>query len=70
MSAVSPQKRYARMDTLRTKELMSQTGVSEVLYVPPYSPDLNPIEHDFANMKRCWQYQHEQPIENIINMYT
>ena len=55
--------------TPRTKALIRKTG-AEVLYLPPYSPDLNPIEHDFANIKKRWQYQHEQPIENIINMYT
>ena len=22
-----------------------------ILFLPPYSPDLNPIEHDFANLK-------------------
>lgn len=55
--------------TLLTKTLITQTG-AQLLYLPPYSPDLNPIEHDFANIKRCWQYKHEQTIENIINMYT
>ena len=40
-----------------------------LLYLPPYSPDLNPIEHDFANIKRCWEYNNQQPLEDIIKMY-
>jgi len=51
--------------TRHTQELISQTG-AEVLYLPPYSADFNPIEHDFSNIKRRWQYQHEESIENII----
>ena len=55
--------------TLRTQTLITQTG-AQLLYLPPYSPDLNPIEHDFANIKRRWQYKHQRTIEDIINMYT
>ena len=54
--------------TLRTAELIATRG-AKLLYLPPYSPDLNPIEHDFANIKKRWEYQHDQPIENIIKMY-
>ena len=35
----------------------------------PYSPDLNPIEKDFANIKRRWQYNAEKSIQEIINAY-
>ena len=54
--------------TQRTHELIAATGAC-LLYLPPYSPDLNPIEHDFANIKRRWQYNHHQTLEDIIQMY-
>jgi transposase len=35
----------------RTRELIQSCG-AEVLYLPPYSPDLNPIENVFAKLKQ------------------
>jgi transposase len=35
----------------RTRELIRSCG-AEVLYLPPYSPDLNPIENVFAKLKQ------------------
>lgn len=35
----------------RTKELIESVGC-EVIFLPPYSPDFNPIEKFWANMKR------------------
>lgn len=35
----------------RTKELIESVGCT-VLYLPPYSPEFNPIEKFWANMKR------------------
>jgi transposase len=35
----------------RIKELIEQRGC-ELLYLPPYSPDLNPIEEAFSKIKR------------------
>lgn len=35
----------------RTKELIESVGC-HILFLPPYSPDLNPIEKFWANMKR------------------
>lgn len=35
----------------RTRELICAVG-AEVLYLPPYSPDLNPIENVFAKIKQ------------------
>ena len=55
--------------TSRTAELIDATG-AKLLYLPPYSPDLNPIEHDFANIKKRWQYNHQQvSLEDIIKLY-
>jgi transposase len=34
----------------RVRELIEQHGC-ELLYLPPYSPDLNPIEEAFAKIK-------------------
>jgi len=36
---------------MRTRELIRACG-AEVLYLPPYSPDLNPIENVFAKIKQ------------------
>ena len=35
----------------KTKELIESVGC-ELVFLPPYSPDLNPIEKFWANMKR------------------
>ena len=44
--------------TCRTRELIEASG-AEVLFLPPYSPDYNPIQHDFANIKRLREYNNE-----------
>jgi transposase len=36
----------------RVREIVEGTGC-ELLYLPPYSPDLNPIEGAFAKLKGC-----------------
>ncbi len=35
----------------RTKELIESVGC-RIIFLPPYSPDLNPIEKFWTNMKR------------------
>ncbi|KJV97531.1 DDE superendonuclease family protein, partial [Orientia tsutsugamushi str. Sido] len=40
----------------KTKELIESVGC-KVIFLPPYSPDLNPIEKFWANMKRCIRHQ-------------
>lgn len=54
--------------TRRTRELIEASG-AEVLFLPPYSPDYNPIEHDFANIKRLREYNADIAIDDVINMY-
>ena len=54
--------------TSRTRELIEASG-AELLFLPPYSPDYNPIEHDFANMKRLREYNADRTIDEVINMY-
>ena len=52
-----------------TARLITQTGAS-LLFLPPYSPELNPIEQDFANIKRRYQYTPETSIDEIIKLYN
>lgn len=40
----------------KTKELIESVGC-KLIYLPPYSPDLNPIEKFWANMKRWIKQQ-------------
>ncbi len=35
----------------RVKELIEEQG-GELLYLPPYSPDFNPIEEAFSKIKK------------------
>ena len=48
----------------KTKELIESVGC-RVIFLPPYSPDLNPIEKFWANMKR-WI---KQKIENFKHLF-
>ena len=52
-----------------TARLIAETGAS-LLFLPPYSPELNPIEQDFANIKRRYQYNPETSIDQIIKLYN
>lgn len=52
-----------------TARLIAQTGAS-LLFLPPYSPELNPIEKDFANIQRRYQYKPETSIDKIIKLYN
>ena len=41
-----------------------------VLFLPPYSPDLNPIEQDFATIKKIRAYDNNNSsLDNIIKSY-
>ena len=54
--------------TPQTKAIIEATGAT-LLYLPPYSPDLNPIEHDFAALKKLRQYNYSQTLDEIVNAY-
>ena len=49
----------------RVKQMCSDAGVI-VVYLPPYSPDFNPIEEFFAElkgfMKRTWDLYEANPV--------
>jgi putative transposase len=52
-----------------TKELIEQAGAI-LLFLPPYSPDLNPIEQDFAAIKTIREFHEHETIDSIIKNYN
>lgn len=54
----------------RVEQMCSEGGV-RLLYLPLYSPDLNPIEESFAELKafirRHWHFYEEYPAEGFDN---
>jgi transposase len=52
----------------KTRELIENTGAT-LLFLPPYSPDLNPIEHDFANLKNLRAINENIPLDDLVKMY-
>ncbi|CAG8418811.1 unnamed protein product [Penicillium salamii] len=54
----------------RIKQMCSEAGV-KLVYLPPYSPNLNPIEEYFAELKafirRNWQSYEENPAQGFDN---
>jgi transposase len=46
-------------------------GKIRLLFLPPYSPDYNPIEKTWANMKRdlCYNLKYYQSVDAAINDY-
>ena len=51
-----------------TVQLIEETGAT-LLFLPPYSPDLNPIEHDFAALKKHREYDETASIDKIVKEY-
>ncbi len=56
--------------TAATKRIIEQAGHS-LLFLPPYSPDFNPIEEDFAIMKRRRQFlPPDTTIDEVVRSYV
>ena len=51
--------------SLKTKELIENTGAT-LMFLPPYSPDYNPIEKTFGNMKNKRQNSPNIKINDLI----
>jgi transposase len=48
-----------------TRELIKQAGCF-LLFLPPYSPELNPIEQTWANLKRMRKTYPKSSLDEII----
>ena len=56
--------------TAATKQIIEQAGHT-LLFLPPYSPDFNPIEGDFAIMKRRRQFlPADTSIDEVVRSYV
>ena len=53
---------------IRTRQLIENTGAT-VLFLPPYSPDFNPIEHDFGTLKKIREYNEHKTLDDIPKEY-
>ena len=48
------------------REAIEATG-AKLLYLPPYSPDLNPIEQAFAKLKALLRKYRERTMDGLWN---
>ena len=48
----------------RVREMIERAGAS-LLYLPPYSPDFNPIENAFAKLKALLRKAGERTLEGL-----
>ena len=53
--------------TERVRELVEQRGC-ELLYLPPYSPDLNPIEEAFSKIKGLLRKAEARNRETLVEV--
>lgn len=51
-----------------TADLIQHTSAT-LLFLPPYSPDFSPIEHDFAARKKRREYHDHQSLDQIVKAY-
>ena len=52
----------------KTHDLIKTTGAM-LLFLPPYSPDIMPIEKTFGTIKRYRKYNSHLSIDEVVNMY-
>ena len=51
--------------------VLFQNSPHVLLFLPPYSPDFNPIEQDFATLKKRRQFSPSgTPIDHIVTSYA
>lgn len=56
--------------TAMTRKIIEDSG-HILLFLPPYSPDFNPIEQDFAIIKRRRQFvPADTSIHNVVKSYV
>ena len=51
-----------------TPALSAGTGAT-LLFLPPYAPDLTPIAHDFATLKRQREYREQEALDTLLKTY-
>ena len=61
--------RGERVYGLRSGHRRPRTSLLAARFLPPYSPDLNPIEHDFSTIKRIRGYREHATLDSIIRAY-
>ena len=49
-------------------QLIAATGAT-LRFLPPYSPDFNPIEHDFAALKTRREFHETASFEESVKVY-
>jgi transposase len=53
----------------QTRSLIESTGAI-LLFLPPSSPDLRPIETTFGNIKRVRAFHTSMTLEDMVNMFS
>lgn len=52
----------------KTVELVKAKSC-KLLFLPPYSPHLNPIEKLWANIKRAWSFHENTTLDQFLSSY-
>jgi putative transposase len=51
-----------------TAQLIAVTGAT-LLFLPPYSPDVNPLEHDVAALTKRREYHATAALDELVRAY-